>query len=1072
MIQSVKDQTYSNWELCLANGSPDNQPLKDAINKYMKEDSRIKCKEIEKNLGISGNTNVALEIAEGDFIALFDHDDLLAKDVLYHCVMAINEDEFVDAIYTDEDKVVGVSKKHAEPHFKSDFNLELLRTCNYITHFFVVRKEIVDKVGGFRSEYDGAQDYDFIFRCTELARRVKHIPMILYHWRIHSASTAENPENKMYCYEAGRKASKDHLARCNKPRNVIMSECYGVYSPQYEWNKEEPLVTVIVSNIQSENTIKNIYQTLFKNISYKNIQCIFALKKGQDYNKFVEGELAKFKLIGKGKIKISYDSINEIANQAAGEYILFLDGRLQFLTENGIGRMMDILSDTNVGAVGSRILTAAGINWHAGMVVGINGTAQRMLTEVSEHELSYCIRDRETQNMSGVSGKCLLTKKELFVSVGGFTTEVTPILEDVDYCLKLQEKGFTTVYDALTKTRFIEREIIEDKLSDEEKAEKENFFMQRWANIILNGDPYYNKNLSLVKNDYSVARNEARPWLPIIQEIRGKSDNYSNWLRYTRLTETEKNKQKREVFSWNPTIVFIVKEQLQNLYEVKEMLRSLYNQTYKNWKVIIVSDSCSKEVGEYINGEDFILSKESYRIVNEINEVSISNDDSQLFSFILGNCVLTEDACYEMIKKWNEDRNLVAIYSDEDFIHNETKEYVMPYYKPDYNLELQRSNNYIGNFVVVVSKLFNQLKNTTCSMDFNLQLVEQGNVGHISKVLYHGRMLPAYMNDSIEETKKDIEALNNHFSRMGEDASVSPKVNGIYKITYERKESPLVSIIIPNKDFIEQLRECIESLQQSTYTNFEIIIVENNSTESSTFEGYKKLQEQYSNITVVTWEDEFNYSAINNFGVTFAKGEYLLFLNNDTKLINKDSIEELLSCCMRKEVGLVGAQLLYEDTTIQHAGVIVGLGGAAGHILDGEDSKKIHYFGTNICKQEMNVQTAACFIVKASIFKEVEGFNEKLKVAYNDVDFCLKVREAGYKVIYNPDALLYHFASKSRGADDTVEKMERLQKESGIFMERFGSLVEKGDPYYNVNLSRMTGKMTICSIHEATMRKL
>ncbi len=1067
MIQSVKDQTYANWELCLANGSPENEPLKEAIKSYIEEDSRIKCKEIETNLGISGNTNVALEIATGDFVALFDHDDLLAKDVLYHCVAAINEDEFIDAIYTDEDKVVGESKKHAEPHFKPDFNLELLRTCNYITHFFVVRKEIVDKVGGFRSKYDGAQDYDFIFRCTELARRVKHIPKILYHWRIHSASTAENPENKMYCYEAGINASKDHLERCNKPRNVVMSECYGVYSPQYEWKKEEVLVTVIVSNISSESVIKNVIQSLFYNINYKNIQCIFALKQGEKYP-----YLNKLKILGKADF--SYKPINEIAHNAKGEYLLFFDARLQFLTENALGRMLDILSDENVGAVGSRILTSAGINWHAGIVVGINKTASRMLTDCSEHEYSYNIRDRETQYMSAVSGKCLLTKKELFVSVGGFTSEVTPTLNDVDYCLKLREKGFEIVYDALTKVRFMKGNLENDTLSEEEKEKQERFFMERWAKVILDGDPYYNPNLSLIKNDYSIAFNEETPWLQPLKDIMEVSENYSNWVRYTKMTETNRNQEKRELFSYHPTIVFIVKDNLDNLYETKELLRSLERQTYTNWRLVIVSSACSSEVKEYLQGNDVILEKVSYHMVETLDEVLFDNPTLQLVSMIQGNCVLTEDACYEIVNMWNKQKDLTAIYSDEDFIDLETKEYILPYYKPDFNLELQRSNNYMGNFVVVKAEMFDRLKQATCSMDFHLQLAEKGNIGHVSKVLYHGRILPYYLNKENQMPEqlieKELEALKQHFIRINLPAKVEVKTSGIYKITYQRSENPLVSIIIPNKDYIEQLTECIDSVQQSSYNQLEIIIVENNSTKESTFEGYKKLQETYDNLQVVTWDKEFNYSAINNFGVTFAKGEYLLFLNNDTKLIKNDSIEELLSCCMRNDVGLVGAQLWYEDDTIQHAGVIVGLGGAAGHILDGEDSKMLHYFGTNICKQEMSVQTAACFMVKASVFKEVEGFYEPLKVAYNDVDFCLKVRQLGYKVIYNPDALLYHFASKTRGADNTEEKIKRLQEESNIFMERFGQIIEQGDPFYNKNLSRMTGKMWICSIREMKAR--
>lgn len=213
MIDSLLAQTYGNWELCIANGSPEDSAMKKVLEEYTKKDSRIRVSELTENKGIAGNTNAALEMAQGEFVGLLDHDDLLAPNALYEIVRALDEDRNLDAVYTDEDKVTTELDEHFQPHLKPDFNLDLLRSNNYICHFFVVRRSIVQKVGGFCQEFDGAQDHDFIFRCIETAEKVGHIPEILYHWRTHKASTADNPASKMYAFDAGKRAIEAHLKR-------------------------------------------------------------------------------------------------------------------------------------------------------------------------------------------------------------------------------------------------------------------------------------------------------------------------------------------------------------------------------------------------------------------------------------------------------------------------------------------------------------------------------------------------------------------------------------------------------------------------------------------------------------------------------------------------------------------------------------------------------------------------------------------------------------------------------------------------------------------------------------------
>ena len=341
-----------------------------------------------------------------------------------------------------------------------------------------------------------------------------------------------------------------------------------------------------------------------------------------------------------------------------------------------------------------------------------------------------------------------------------------------------------------------------------------------------------------------------------------------------------------------------------------------------------------------------------------------------------------------------------------------------------------------------------------------LRCVEHAEcVKHVPKVLYHWR---AHKDSTAENPESKLyafeagaRAVQAHYDRVGIPADVeSTKYLGIYRSKYRVTEKPLISIIIPNKDHIDDLDKCIRSIEdKSTYQNVEYIIVENNSTDKATFTYYEKLQKENKKVRVVRWDKEFNYSAINNYGVSFAKGDYYLFLNNDTEIINENCLEELMGYCQRKDVGIVGARLFYEDGTIQHAGVIVGIQGVAGHAFAGQAHESPGYFGRAIIAHDCSAVTAACMLVKKEAFDKVHGFDPKLAVAFNDIDFCLKVREAGYLVVYNPYAELYHYESKSRGKEDSEKKVRRFMGEIETFHEKWFDILDQGDPYYNPNLT-------------------
>ena len=306
----------------------------------------------------------------------------------------------------------------------------------------------------------------------------------------------------------------------------------------------------------------------------------------------------------------------------------------------------------------------------------------------------------------------------------------------------------------------------------------------------------------------------------------------------------------------------------------------------------------------------------------------------------------------------------------------------------------------------------------------------------------------------MNEFEAGRKAVEEHYKRVGIPAKVEhSNFYGMFRTKYCWKEKPLISIIIPNKDHIEDLKKCMDSIdEKSTYRNYEFVIVENNSTEEETFVYYKQIEKR-ENVQVIYYEGGFNFSKINNFGVQYAKGEYLLLLNNDTEIIAPECLEELLGYCMRDDVGIVGAKLCYPDDTIQHAGVVIGFGGMAGHAFIESSRYDIGYMGRIMCAQDYSAVTAACMMTKKSVFERVDGLTEKLVVAFNDIDYCLKVRGINKLVVYNPYAELYHYESKSRGLEDTPERIERFNREVALFTERWENILIEGDPYYNPNLT-------------------
>lgn len=508
-----------------------------------------------------------------------------------------------------------------------------------------------------------------------------------------------------------------------------------------------------------------------------------------------------------------------------------------------------------------------------------------------------------------------------------------------------------------------------------------------------------------------------------------------------------------------------------------EMIDSVCAQTYQNWELCLADGSDAEHAyvgdicGQYRGRDSRIV----YRKL-EKNE-GISGNTNECYQMATGEYiglfdhddVLHPSVLFEYMKAICEQK-ADYIYCDEaTFKNGNINNMITLHFKPDYAIDSLRANNYICHFSVFSrhllegTELFRTQFNGSQDHDMILRLTSAAkNVVHVRKLLYYWRSHAGSVASDISAKPYAIEAARgavaDHLTRQGFEGFEiisSRAFQTIFRIKYKLTAREKISIVIANKDHVEDLRRCISSiLDKSTYDNYEIIIVENNSVTQEIQAYYQEL-DKHPLIRIVKWEGEFNYSKINNYGAGYAEGKYLLLLNNDTQVITANWMEELLMYGQRTDVGAVGAKLYYEDKTIQHAGIVIGLGAhrTAGHTHYRVNYENVGYMGRLCYAQDVTAVTGACLLVKKALYKEVGGLDENFAVALNDVDFCLKLRERGYLNVFNPYAELYHFESKSRGKDDEDERAERYNAESEAFRNKWKEQLAAGDPYYNPNFS-------------------
>lgn len=508
-----------------------------------------------------------------------------------------------------------------------------------------------------------------------------------------------------------------------------------------------------------------------------------------------------------------------------------------------------------------------------------------------------------------------------------------------------------------------------------------------------------------------------------------------------------------------------------------EMLDSVQSQTYQKWQLCLAdgSDEAHQEVGEICRSYFEQDARICYQKLSR-NE-GISGNTNACYQMAKGQYIglfdhddiLHPSVLFEYMKAICE-KDADYIYCDETtFQGNSINHMLTLHFKPDYSIDNLRANNYICHFSVFSrellegTELFRSQFDGSQDHDMILRLTSQAkHIVHVPKLLYYWRSHKGSVASDIHAKTYAIEAARgavaDHLKSQGFrnfEILSTRAFETIFRIKYELLSNPKISIIIANKDHYEDLSRCISSiLDKSTYENYEIIIVENNSKSQEILSYYEDIK-RHPKIQVVVYEGEFNYSKINNFGVSFASGEYILLLNNDTQVISLNWMEEMLMYAQREDVACVGAKLYYDDYTIQHAGIVIGLGahGTAGHTHYRINKENLGYMGRLCYTQNVTAVTGACLMIKKSLYEEAGGLDETFAVALNDVDFCLKLRRKGYLNIWTPFAELFHFESKSRGMDDKDDRVERYNEESARFRERWKKELEEGDPYFNPNFS-------------------
>ena len=578
---------------------------------------------------------------------------------------------------------------------------------------------------------------------------------------------------------------------------------------------------------------------------------------------------------------------------------------------------------------------------------------------------------------------------------------------------------------------------------------------------------------------------EHRKLYPHIQTYR--ESDYQLWI-----SQNEKDILQTKMLEYTPLVSIITPVYNTDEKILAKMIESVISQTYTNWEFCIADDASTstktiKTLKTYEKKYQNIkvVYRKSNGHISQASNSALSLASGEYVAFLDHDDMLSPNAVYEMVKKLNENRDLKLIYSDEDKI-DENDNRFNPHFKSGWNPDMFFSQNYITHLTFLKKDVLNSIggfrEGYEGSQDYDLLLrsleyIKENEIGRVEKILYHWRAIKGSTASGSGEKeyahKAGLKALQDFFAKKDEYITVEDGLlPNTYKVNYpilrhseldseSNPSYPLVTLLIPTRDSYDILQKCVESiLEKTTYPNYEIIILDNETTCKKTLAYFEKIQSN-PKVTILEYHKPFNYSAINNYGIKYATGDIIGLINNDVEVISKGWLSEMVQHAIREEIGAVGAKLYYDNDTIQHAGVVLGIGGVAGHSHKYFHKDEHGYFSRLKIIQNYSAVTGACLLVRKELYEEVGGLDEvNLKVAFNDVDFCMKLQEKGYRNLWTPYAELYHHESISRGSDESEEKQMRFQREVIYMKEKWLSKLE-ADFYYNHNLTNKHENFTL-----------
>jgi GT2 family glycosyltransferase len=508
MVRSILEQTYSHWELCIADGGSTSTWIRPTLERWAAADPRLRVAFLGTNRGISGNTNAALALASGEFVAFLDHDDLLAPFALFEVVQAMNANPDADFFYSDEDKL-DESGRRVDPCFKPDWSPDVLRSHNYICHLLTLRRDLVERIGGLREGFDGAQDYDLVLRASECARRIVHIPRVLYHWRMHTQSTASTTDSKRYLVEAGRRALTEHLERTQTSAAVTEGHIPGMYRVLYRLPRQ-PLVSVLIPNRDSVEMLTRCLDSITRS-SYAHYEIIVLENQSEhretlSYYRRLEQE-RRARIIPWDK-PFNYAAVNNFgAAHARGDVLLFLNNDIEAINSDWLERLVTHAMRPEVGAVGAKLYYADDSIQHAGIVVGMGGIAGHVHLRFPREADGYLQRLRIPHNCSAVTGACLMCRRDVFERTGGFDESLVLAFNDVDLCLQIQALGYRVLWTPEAELYHFESKTRGYEDTPEKLARFQceyRRFAAKWGQWLASGDPFFNSNFRRDRSDYAL----------------------------------------------------------------------------------------------------------------------------------------------------------------------------------------------------------------------------------------------------------------------------------------------------------------------------------------------------------------------------------------------------------------------------------------------------------------------------------------------------------------------------------------------------------------------------------------